>query len=346
MKPTDVLDRALQSLKNDTGPRQLPSMLPDTLTDARLNEEVREMLVAHVPPSDLSVLRACGQSWARALKLAKNGGLAEAAEIFCDISQVMDRADLADETRLVCESFSSGAAAFVDYKRKRWDLAKQRILRALACDDDLENKFGYGILHLHRLTLLENLIRVERKAGNAECAAKLAGNILVYLSGGSSRVEIGGSWGWQQLSLPLGNIRFRFASVSADIAQSLACIEFAEAAGLFAISSEFLHKPLVQAHVDADALRWFEGKDSFLAGKTDQFLIHGEAILSRPPARTGNPKLWCAALLDVMTLCESNPDGASREIGEIASLFGKCGFWTAPVRAYLSSRKIWSIAQN
>lgn len=334
MDAESILASTLETLRR--GSRPSPPALPDALTDTSLNRKVRDTLAAHVSSSDLNVLEECGRNWNTALRLASKGAFAEADEMFSAASRMFQRDDLAFETKLLCESFFSAAASFLDYRLKRWDSARRRIYDGLACDEKLEREFGYSLLHLHRLTLLENLCRVERKAGHTERAASLAGALLAYLSGSSAELNLPGSWGWQQLSLPIGNIRFLFSSISGDFAQSIACIDIAEARRLFALSSGFMGQALVGEYVDTDALHWFEAKSCLLSGNAGEFLVHANGILSNRSGQVWCAKVWCATLLDTMTLCESS-SGLSGDFSNVVKLFDKARFWTAPIKAHWSS---------
>jgi hypothetical protein len=344
MHPASVLSRALSLLSKSVDANCVLSPPCTSLTDVELNDQLRRKLIERLCSADLDVVQECGRSLNRGLRCVKKGSLSEAEKTFESARQRIEIAGITEETRLICLSFLSGAAAYLDYKSNRGELAKEKVINGLLCDDKLERDFGYSMLHLHRMHLIENLIRIERRLGSLDNAIKMAGDFLSYLSGASNQLDFPGSWGWQHLSLPIGNIRNKSAALTGDIAQCLACLEPTRVAQLFSLSSQFITGSFVQEYMDEDAVTWFQAKNNAVCGDFDQFLIYADALLSKHPKTLRCAKLWCAIALDVASLCESADSEMDPGLFHLAELFSEQRFWTPAIREYLSERKVFPVS--
>ena len=167
-------------------------------------------------------------------------------------------------------------------------------------------KFGYTILHIHRVHLVENIMRSEFQAGRQREAFIMAQALLLYLAGVSQELPIQGKWGQEFLNkIDPRIVQSKLVGVTADVAQYLALMQPIAAREFFALVAAPLNAGN-PAFVQADVLEWFVLKKMFLDGNQADFFSRASEFLNQGPRAI--PALWAAVALDVVVACEALPD--------------------------------------
>ena len=247
-------------------------------------------------------MRRCSTARTNGLRTARAGRTAEAEQFFAEAWKIIRCGKLSTEASLVCVSFQEAAEAYLDYREGAFERAEARIRQALTIDEVLE-KHGYRILHLHRVQLLHNLVRILAKRGHNAEAVILASHVLSYLEMGSETPPIRGTWGHPLVAaVPSHLVASMFVQVTGEIALILAQSDTESNRGLFASVT-----PHAQLQATENCFRhprahdWFQVKHALLYDvgtfltRVSDFFVAG---------RKSAPLLWYAAVIDLFGVCQ------------------------------------------
>lgn len=189
------------------------------------------------------------------------------------------------------------AAAYLDYVRGNWNKAREKLFQAIGCDDILEKCGAPSIIHLHKVHLVENLGRIERRCGNLRNGIHIYRDVLCYLGGVRQGITaVPARWGWGGLPLPAGNIRKKLTAMAGDFASMFAGLMMTEARELFSPLASIDDASWDHRTVDSDVLAWFRVKRAFLYGTEADFIQEVQCFRD---AHVQNSRLCCAVAVDL-----------------------------------------------
>ena len=296
-----------ENLYNLSEACRLGAKIPVTISldEKMLNEQLHGAVKANLPIFDRAYMDKCEKAYAQGFEASIVGKFELSRKAFAAAESVLESKPLFYESRLLIKVFLRAAQAYLDYSLKDFDLAKARLLEAIQCDEILETQFGYGILHIHRVHLVENIMRLEFQAGHKHEAFKLGHGLLFYLAGIAPALPIPGGWGQELLSKVTPEVvRSKFIGITTDVAQFLAPMnpdaarEFVCAASTFDTASK--------QYCPSEAIEWFAIKEAFSSERYLDFLSLASAFLAMGPRAA--PGLWSAVALDAVGVCEVFPE--------------------------------------
>jgi hypothetical protein len=159
------------------------------LFDDLLNRE----LGLHLTKREMSTLGAIRVLVGTALESSRRGELSLAAGEFRMVAERVRRLGRPVVASLGA-AFLEAAGAYFECSLGRWETAEQRLMNALSIDDALEGGLGIRSLHLHRIQLLHNLMRVRVRSGRAVEAAEGIDLIASYILGTVDSLPFLGEW--------------------------------------------------------------------------------------------------------------------------------------------------------
>ena len=313
----DLLYTTLECYKRGT---KQPALINLARSGEEFRRNLETIIHTHLPMKEYLLLRKYSEAQRQGLLAARRGDLAAADQLFAEANVLLDLEKPSLECSLLCKSFQGAAEAYLDYRRSDFDKAIARIYEVLAIDLVLEEKYGYAILHLHRIQLLHNLMRVEARRAHLEEAINLGYQLLDYLEGKSEALPIFEAWDSMRVtSLPLQLVEGMFAQITEEIAVILTGKERWIARDLF---TGALHHTQVEVadncYLHPRCHLWFRAKQAFVDNDLTTFLELASQFLIDGRGEIG--LLWYRLVLDVAILCnELDLPEADLLIGEIAS---------------------------
>lgn len=249
-------------------------------------------------------MRGCRAASQRGLLAARRGQIAMADQSFGEARAILRSRKLSLESDLICRSFQAAAEAYLDYRRRAVDQARNRVHEALAIDVVLEGEYGYDILHLHRIQLVHNLMRIDAGCMHFEDAIDLGCRLLNYLEGGPEILPGPGPWGSTHIrSLPPEIVTAMFGQVTGEVALVLAGKGRDDARDLFAVVAPHAQlEATSNCHHYPQAHAWFQVKQAFVGDDVARFLNRSSQFFA--DGRGDTPLLWYATAVDLAGLCD------------------------------------------
>jgi len=245
--------------------------------------------------------RACKAALAATLRLDVNG----ACGFFGIARAYAEKEELGVEGRLLCESDISAAESSLDSACRDFEQARCRLLRALVLDEELEFRFGYKLMHVHRIHLLARMVKNELAIAGFASAMRLAGSALFYLESGRNELSVPGCWEKKCLdALPPATLGFLTRQISIEIAAALADEPPDVVRNSLAPIVNRTKFWKQRAHWDALAHSWCELKMLYARReKREQYLQSCAVFLAQGRRRAD--ALWYLAALDAARACYS-----------------------------------------
>lgn len=212
-------------------------------------------------------------------------------------------ASLDFEASLLCRAEVLGAEFYLDLACGDLRQAGERLLQALEIDQQLEDDFGYGLLHAHRIHLLSKLTQLEARSSGALCAMKTAAATLRYLQGRQGRLSVPGSWDPDRVGgLSPGIVLFLTRQLTTEIAGIL----LQESKDTVRDSAPLLQAAIPSRNAnglyDSMSYRWLSLKLlSSDASRTLPYLKNGARFLSDGPQCS--LVLWHTCAIDIAERC-------------------------------------------
>ena len=277
---------------------------PDRSLDAAVENQIMTVMNSRLPQAALSLIDQCRSAQERGLKASRQQHKLDACRWFGLARVLCDSPELSLEGRLLCQSFQEAAEAYLDYRLGDFEKARTRLHRALTSDSILEQEFGHKLLHVHRLHLTNNLIRLEVRLRGLAGAMELAGRLLSYMHGRSETLPVPGSWSSQYVALlPPELIDAMIVQTSSEVASALSGLKIEAAHD--ALEILWCHADIESAAElgQPQARTWFLAKRAFVSGDSSTFLHMCTSLLAEGPSIA--PILWHMTALDLAGLCES-----------------------------------------
>ncbi|MEI2582512.1 hypothetical protein [Scytonema sp. PRP1] len=245
-----------------------------------------------------------GNTRDQAVIAARRGQFATAQQLFAEAHAPLESNLLSREARLLYESFLEQSESYLDYRLENFDQVRIRIDNALAIDTILEEEYGYGILHIHRIQLLHNIVRTYARQMWLDCAVELASQLLAYLQGVLEELPFSGSWSSEQIARQSPEVvAATFTQISCEIAIILAGKKRQIARYLLTIAHYYVQlQANSKSQDDQQAYAWFIIKQAFVDNNIATFLEKASQFLAL--GRTQTFLLWYAIVVDIVTLCD------------------------------------------
>ncbi|HEY6967834.1 MAG TPA: hypothetical protein VJA94_01415 [Candidatus Angelobacter sp.] len=269
-------------------------------------EEQSSYLRSRLAPRELAIFVRCKSECTKAEKsVVLHGDVQSACRFLATAQIVSERSDLSHEARLRCRTELAAAESHVDDCCHDFEHAKEKALESMALDEELEDRFGYRLTHVHRIHLLNRLVTLEARSGRLPEAMRFAATIFRYLEGTCQTIPLPGSWGHLHLMhLSPGILKFLTRQLAGEIAGVLLREE--NNVVLEALKM-ILQGRSVSATPDAwdpVALAWFDLKILTLqADKTLSYLKACTEFLAKGPGSA--TLLWHLTALDAAMICKS-----------------------------------------
>lgn len=176
--------------------------------------------------SDRLTVSTCLHHMEAARRSAVRGDVETACELFGLARTFAEKTKLSEEARLLCRSQMNAAEAYLDYACGDFKQAIRRLEVAIVADQQLEDRFGQTRMHGHRLHLVNNMVKVEARAGRLSSAMELAASVFLYLEGERDALPVPAAWGRTYLDrLPLERRQFLSSQLAGELAVFIAGVE-------------------------------------------------------------------------------------------------------------------------
>jgi hypothetical protein len=270
-------------------------------SDATFDDLLQQRLNARVEPEARRALKVTANARNRALAAARAGKRRVAETALRESGQAAGLAQLHDEALLVHSSFDAATAAYLVFRAEGAPAARRLLDRALLVDARLEREFGYDILHLHRLQIGHNCVRLAAADGRLEEAAGLAAALLAYMEGSARSLPLPGGWDPERLSrLPGALVDAMATQVMTEVASFLARERGLRSRRLL-MPFRCHAEPATCAAGDRFAIvhDWLALQ---FCGDDAAILVAATRLLSRSPRPA--PALWLTAALELLAVCD------------------------------------------
>ena len=205
--------------------------------------------------------------------------------------------------RLCVESFLSAQSAYFVYTQRRYQDASALLARAFANDLRLETEHDFHILVMHRIQLLNNLMRIEARRRNWGETLVLGGVLLGYLEDPSEVAirSLAPPWnqGWIDSleAIPTELVRATHAQVAREEVQIL---YRAAAAGETADEISRILGCIARGASETQIGRWIDFQNVRIDASRGDYFSAASAVL-RAGSVPSEP-LWRSVADDVISL--------------------------------------------
>lgn len=234
------------------------------------------------------------------LRWARKGELTLAADSFASARERVAASDGFRQRTLLVNSFLEAAEGYLQYRLGHWSKAKLCVCAALEADCELECLYGFNILQIHRIQLLQNLIRAHTRSGHLDQAMDLAGQVFQYFDETIETLPVGSHWSHRRMATVPLELRLAMeAEIGCEVARALAGHDSSRALRLFRRVTFPAHSRDTQRQ--PRLLAWAKTKEAFLTGDTEAFLECCASFL--PAGREDTPVFWYATVVDLVAKC-------------------------------------------
>jgi hypothetical protein len=260
---------------------------------------------SRLSPVEQRITAICKQYCKAAITATLQLHISEACRLFGVARGYSQQKELSAEAALLCQSELAAAESDLDFSCRDFEQAKFRLLLAMALDEELERRYGYKLLHVHRIHLLAKMIKVESIISGVPFAMDLAARGLIYLESARNELPIPGWWTEECLSaIPASALQFLTRQITVELAAALAdepCETVGKSLSTIVNRTDFRKK---RAHWDDLSHAWCELK--LLAAqkpKSRQYLESCAIFFAG--GRKKADALWYLAALDAARACHS-----------------------------------------
>jgi hypothetical protein len=249
--------------------------------------------------TDKGAVRNCILHLGKARQSAIRGDIATSCQLFGLAHTFAESLELSEEGKLFCRAELAAAEAYLDYVCGDFKQANRRLVDSMAADQQLEDQFGHELLHIHRIHLVNNIVKVEACAGRLTSAMELAASVLLYLEGERDTIPAPGAWGPAYLArLPLDALWFLSCQLAIDIAVATAGLTTAQGAPWRTLTEAIeIHK--CHRSWQTEVGEWFQLKDIAVRSRgKEPFLHECIAYLEKGPRRAC--LLWQMIVIDAV----------------------------------------------
>ena len=196
------------------------------------DEHLVKCLTDRLDTSDQVALRALRECGRQGLMEARAGNDEASEKHFSEAWQLLHTSDLGVEALLLGESLLNAQIAYNWYRQRKYKKALKLLERSFRNDLILEMQMTYEILRIHRIQLLNNLMRMYTRQGQFATALTIGNAILTYLElpevEALSKLSTPWNEGWSNglSAIPISLIRDMHHQVAAEQVNALRlCVE-------------------------------------------------------------------------------------------------------------------------
>jgi tetratricopeptide (TPR) repeat protein len=260
-------------------------------------------------PQEQIVRELCVDLLRTTIQTIRQREFVNADSLIHTMNGLIESSNLSQNNRSVCKSYIEAAAAYLDYKCQRYDQAMRRLQDALAIDEQLELADPiYGYMHLHRIMLLDNWVRVLAHRGQVVEAIDLAFQVLDYLERKVVSLPVPASWDSSHLaSYPADLLSVLFRTIVSQIAEAVTGKDMIMSTGevvpvrdVFACSHHHLSPDAGGCYLSPLSHNWIRMKQAALDENLSAFFLHASQLLAAGPGRL--PTLWYATIVEIIIL--------------------------------------------
>lgn len=214
----DVLDALCEGMKR----AERAGSDTETARFVTLAKDAEKSMCTHIPP-EMQRVSFLGASFReKALSAARGGDLVTADDDMRRARASMAAFTNPDVTRFA-DTLTEAAAAYVDYKAGRFAAARAGIEASLDATNRLLVDHRCDAMHLRRVHLVANLVRVGARSGDGTGAMQIAAGLLSYLEGGDASWPMRGfEVDWPIDTIPLKDRVTMSCQIGGEIALVLA----------------------------------------------------------------------------------------------------------------------------
>ena len=207
------------------------------------------------------------------------------------------------ECWLLGTSILESASAYMEFRQGRFEEARRRTLVSMDADLALEQEHAYGLLEMHRIQSVNNLMRIALREGDAERALALAGRIVAYLDGRAAGLPVHHSWLSKTLyEVPKVLRRAMMAQVANEAVLALHALPNSNK------NWQHFYEPLEGQDTITKCssphpriLQWVHAKDAFARERWDLYL--DQISLFLPGGREDIAPIWYSCVIDFLEFC-------------------------------------------
>lgn len=234
------------------------------------------------------------------LAAVRKGDISTAERIFQAANLLLQSEAMTQESYLLGKSFCEAAMAYLDYRHGNFEKAQIRVQEALSCDLILEKEYDYDILHIHRIQLAHNLMRIMIRQECFQEGLALGCQLLNYMENKVKVLPIPVEWNSSMLrGLSPQLLDRMFALITVEIALALAK---SKSLSVTVMSTGMHWHTAATCYLCPPAHRWLKAKDALINHDERNFLREATQFLVNGPGEY--PRLWYAFLADVVTFCD------------------------------------------
>ncbi|MCB9076626.1 MAG: hypothetical protein H6631_03490 [Anaerolineaceae bacterium] len=136
------------------------------------NEILSARTAENLDTSEDRLFQECRRIIKQALVEGRKRNLEIAYVCMEEVETALHLNPISDQCRLLIITFRNGALAYLKYLDAAPDEGKALLLDALAIDNYLIQEHDYWVLEMHRVQLMQNLVRIDKIFGNKEEAIR------------------------------------------------------------------------------------------------------------------------------------------------------------------------------
>jgi hypothetical protein len=265
------------------------------------NERLTVLVTAHLGDHDRQALIQIQREGSQGLLAARLRAADAARNHFETGERLLAALPMNHEAQLCAESFFCAQKAYFAYTENRYQDSTALIRRAFENDMILEMRYGLEILLMHRVQLVNNLMRIEARRGNWREALVLGGLLLQYLEDPEDRAVRKLPKPWNQEwrgdleSIPAELLGAMHAQIAGEEVQIFRRVQSAlrtvdDIAGIFDCSSPA--RTQIGRWRDFQIIRVDPGRGDFVSAASA--LLRNGCVPSEP--------LWRSVATDVISL--------------------------------------------
>lgn len=299
-------------------------------TQVQLQGQIVQQWINNFSSNDKDILDIHSGLIKAIIQATRQGKLTHAIDIISSDTELIARSPLSPDVRDVCQSQLLAATAYLEYKREQYDEALVCLLEALKLDAGFEERnpeFAF-VPHLHRITLLNNWVRILARRQQCQEAISLAFQILDYLEQKTPSIAAPTDWDSSRLtaySLPALSLMFRESTAELidyiTGADTLMSQQGPVPVCNLLVIHACQHIQSEQCHLSNVSHCWLHMKQASLVGDVSRALDLATNILSEGPGQW--QLAWYATVVEVVALSQQYQDTSTisfrRQIAEDAA---------------------------
>lgn len=273
---------------------------------------LQERINSKLALPDRLLLRKCSRLHKLSLISARNRKINTAKELLDESHNVFISSEMSPQAKLLAKTFYESVLAYLNYCEDLFDLSRSSLFRALEIDSHLENDFGYKILLMHKIQLIHNLMRIERKCKNYDIYFNISNNIIKFLEGDHTSWPLSGFNSGPIIDkVPSDLINIMTVQIINDVAMTINDLSSSTSELFSFLACHTKHKDNL-CNVFPHIHEWMSIKQYFLNNDYIGFLSNVSHFLRFQSKDL--PYLWNVTVFDLQEICSQIDTHESRLI--------------------------------